>query len=46
MLEGTFRSLLPTALAHGITTEPRADAALASIDDAARFPTARCCGRC
>ena len=34
-----LRSVLPTALAHGVTTEQRATAALASIDrDAARFP--------
>lgn len=38
-LAHTFRSLLPTALAHGITTPDRAATALASIDrDAARFP--------
>ena len=31
--------MLPTALAHGITTEERAAAALASFDrDATRFP--------
>jgi hypothetical protein len=31
--------VLPTALAHGITTEKRAAAALASLDrDATRFP--------
>ena len=39
IMEGAFRSVLPTALAHGVTTEQRAAAALASIDrDAARFP--------
>jgi ubiquinone/menaquinone biosynthesis C-methylase UbiE len=39
IMEGSFRSVLPTALAHGVTTEHRATAALASIDrDAARFP--------
>jgi ubiquinone/menaquinone biosynthesis C-methylase UbiE len=38
LLEGTFRSVLPTALAHGITTEPAAAAALAAMDrDAGRF---------
>ena len=38
IMEGSFRSVLPTALAHGITTEPAA-ATLASIDrDATRFP--------
>jgi len=39
IMEGSFRSVLPTALAHGVTTEQHATAALASIDrDAARFP--------
>ena len=39
IMEGAFQSVLPTALAHGVTTEQRAAAALASIDrDAARFP--------
>jgi SAM-dependent methyltransferase len=39
IMEGAFRSVLPTALAHGVTTEARAAAALASIDrDATRFP--------
>jgi SAM-dependent methyltransferase len=39
IMEGAFRSVLPTALAHGITTEAGAAAALASIDrDAIRFP--------
>jgi SAM-dependent methyltransferase len=38
MLAGAFRSLLPTAIAHGITTEADAAAALAAIDrDASRF---------
>jgi SAM-dependent methyltransferase len=37
MLEQVFRSLLPVALAHGITTEPQADAALAALrEDAIR----------
>jgi ubiquinone/menaquinone biosynthesis C-methylase UbiE len=37
----TFRSLLPVALAHGITTEEAAAATLAEIEvDAARFPDA------
>ena len=39
MVESSFRSVLPTALAHGVTTEADAAATLASIDrDAARFP--------
>lgn len=39
IMEGAFRSVLPTALAHGVTTETGAAAALASIDrDATRFP--------
>jgi SAM-dependent methyltransferase len=39
ILERTFVSLLPTALAHGITTEAKADATLAAFDrDVARFP--------
>ena len=39
IMEGAFRSVLPTALAHGVTTEADAAAALASIDrDATRFP--------
>src|SRR5207248_9430576 len=39
LFEGSFRSVLPTALACGITTRAEADAALAAIDrDAARFP--------
>ncbi len=39
IMETTLRSLLPTALAHGITTEPRAARVLASIDrDATRYP--------
>jgi SAM-dependent methyltransferase len=38
MVERTFRSLLPVALAHGITTEATAAEALAAIDrDATRF---------
>src|SRR5215469_6324692 len=38
IMEGAFRSVLPTALAHGVTTEAGAAATLASIDrDAARF---------
>jgi hypothetical protein len=39
IMEGAFRSVLPTALAHGVTTEAGAAAALASIDrDATRYP--------
>src|SRR5262249_44862349 len=39
ILAGTFRSVLPTALAHGITTDAGAAAVLDSIDrDATRFP--------
>ena len=39
ILERTFRSILPAALAHGVTTRERAAAALAALDrDAARFP--------
>jgi SAM-dependent methyltransferase len=39
ILEGSFRSVLPTAVAHGVTTPARAAAALAAIDrDATRFP--------
>jgi hypothetical protein len=38
VLEGTFRSVMPTAIAHGITTEQRAAATLAAIErDAAAF---------
>jgi ubiquinone/menaquinone biosynthesis C-methylase UbiE len=38
LLERTFRSVLPTAVAHGITTEADAAASLASVDrDATRF---------
>jgi 2-polyprenyl-3-methyl-5-hydroxy-6-metoxy-1,4-benzoquinol methylase len=38
MLGNVFRNVLPAALAHGITTEDAAAAALASLDDdAARF---------
>jgi SAM-dependent methyltransferase len=39
ILERTFRSALPSALAHGITTEERAEAALAAFDrDVALHP--------
>jgi hypothetical protein len=39
IMEGAFRSVLPTALAHGVTTEAGAAATLGSIDrDATRFP--------
>jgi ubiquinone/menaquinone biosynthesis C-methylase UbiE len=39
LIESVFRSLLPTALAHGITTEAEAAATLSLIDrDATRFP--------
>lgn len=39
LMEGAFRSVLPTAFVHGVTTEDRANAVLASIDrDAARYP--------
>jgi SAM-dependent methyltransferase len=39
ILERTFRSLLPVALAHGITTDAQAAATLAALDrDADRFP--------
>jgi hypothetical protein len=39
IMEGTLRSVLPTALAHGVTTEAGAARLLASIDrDATRFP--------
>ena len=38
MFESTFRSLLPTALAHGITTEAGAAATLDAVSrDATRF---------
>lgn len=38
LLDGVFRSVLPTALAHGITTEEAAAQALAALErDAARF---------
>jgi ubiquinone/menaquinone biosynthesis C-methylase UbiE len=38
LLEHTFRSVLPTALTHGITTEPDAAATLAGVDrDAVAF---------
>jgi SAM-dependent methyltransferase len=39
IMEGAFHSVLPTALANGVTTEAAAALALASIDrDASRFP--------
>jgi SAM-dependent methyltransferase len=39
IMEGAFHSVLPTALANGVTTEAAAATALASIDrDASRFP--------
>jgi ubiquinone/menaquinone biosynthesis C-methylase UbiE len=39
LVEDSFRSVLPTALAHGVTTEADAAATLAAIDrDATRFP--------
>jgi SAM-dependent methyltransferase len=39
LLEGTFRSVLPGGLAHGVTTEAAAAATLAAFDkDCARFP--------
>ena len=39
LLEQVFRSLLPVAIAHGITDEPHADATLAALSrDTARFP--------
>ena len=39
LLEGSFRSVLPAAIAHGITTRTAAEASLAEIDhDARRFP--------
>ncbi len=39
MLKNVFRSLLPVALAHGITTEDAAAATLAALEcDATRFP--------
>jgi hypothetical protein len=39
LFESSFRSVLPTALAHGITTRKAAEATLAGIDrDAGRFP--------
>ena len=39
IIEGAFRSVLPTALAHGVTTEDGAAATLASITrDVMRFP--------
>jgi SAM-dependent methyltransferase len=42
ILEGSFRSVLPTAVANGVTTLAAAAATLAAIDrDAARFPDAQ-----
>src|SRR5580693_1181314 len=39
IMAGTLRSLLPTALAHGVITEPGATQVLAAIErDATRFP--------
>jgi SAM-dependent methyltransferase len=39
ILERTFRSILPAALAHGITTEEQAEATLAAFDrDVALYP--------
>ncbi len=39
IMESAFHSVLPTALANGVTTETAAAATLASIDrDATRFP--------
>jgi SAM-dependent methyltransferase len=39
IMAGTLRSLLPSALAHGVTTEPGATQVLAAIErDATRFP--------
>jgi ubiquinone/menaquinone biosynthesis C-methylase UbiE len=39
IMAGTLRSLLPTALAHGVVTEPHATQVLAAIErDATRFP--------
>lgn len=39
MFAGVFRSVLPTAIAHGITTEQRAAAWLSEIaHDAQRYP--------
>jgi ubiquinone/menaquinone biosynthesis C-methylase UbiE len=39
IMADTLRSLLPAALAHGVTTEPRATQVLAAIErDATRFP--------
>jgi SAM-dependent methyltransferase len=40
-LESSFRSVLPAAIAHGVTTAAEADATLAALaDDAARHPEA------
>ena len=42
IMAGTLRSVLPTALAHGVTTEPGAAQVLAAIErDATRFPDAQ-----
>nr|WP_296076555.1 class I SAM-dependent methyltransferase [uncultured Actinoplanes sp.] len=39
MLEQTFRSVLPAALAHGVTTEEKAEETLAMLDEEAmRYP--------
>ncbi len=39
ILEDTFRSVLPVAIAHRVTSEPDAAAVLAALhDDAARYP--------
>ena len=38
IMAGTFRSLLPTALAHGVTTEAGADQVLAAIERDAPVP--------
>ena len=47
MMAQVFRSVLPVALAHGITTEEDAAATLAAAEqDAARYPGGRSCGRC
>jgi SAM-dependent methyltransferase len=41
ILSATFSSVLPAALAHGVTGEPEADATLAQVArDAGRFPDA------
>ncbi len=39
ILEHTLRSIVPAAVAHGVTTQQRADATVAALsEDAARFP--------